>query len=160
MALGSIGAGLGATTVNLKGGIGSASAVTRGGLTISALAAANAAGGVTIGDTEHFWAAPFEQNKDLYHRNSPFFWVKDIQTPTFLIWGEGHFPESNQMREFANEMERLYKVYRAKAYPNENFYVMTLVNTRQMMLDMLDFFNQYLKDKVVTGGNAEALSGR
>ena len=71
VALGSIGAGLGATTGNLKGGIGSASAVTRGGLTISALAAANAAGGVTIGDTEHFWAAPFEQNKEFGGRGWP-----------------------------------------------------------------------------------------
>ena len=35
-ALGSVGAGLGATTVNLKGGIGSASAQTRDGLTVGA----------------------------------------------------------------------------------------------------------------------------
>src|SRR6185437_881551 len=55
VALGSVGAGLGATTVNLKGGIGSASAMTHSGLTVSALAAANAAGGVTIGETAHFW---------------------------------------------------------------------------------------------------------
>ena len=100
------------------------------------------------------------RGKDLYYKNSPFFSIKDIQTPAFLVWGEGHFPESNQMREFANEMERLYKVVRWKVYPNENFYVMSLTNTRQMLLDMLDFFNQYLKDKVVTGTNAEALSGR
>src|SRR6202167_2281482 len=35
-ALGSVGAGLGATTVNLKGGIGSASAVIDGGFTVAA----------------------------------------------------------------------------------------------------------------------------
>ena len=46
-ALGSAGAGLGATTVNLKGGIGSASAQTRSGLTVGALAAANAAGSMS-----------------------------------------------------------------------------------------------------------------
>jgi len=63
-ALGSVGAGLGATTVNLKGGIGSASAKTRSGLTVGAIAAANAAGSMTIGDGWHFWAAPFEQNKE------------------------------------------------------------------------------------------------
>jgi L-aminopeptidase/D-esterase len=63
-ALGSVGAGLGATTVNLKGGIGSASAKTRSGLTVGAIAAANAAGSMTIGDGLHFWAAPFEQNKE------------------------------------------------------------------------------------------------
>jgi len=70
-ALGSVGAGLGATTVNLKGGVGSASAVTGGGITVGAVAAANAAGGVTIGDTPHFWAAPFEQNKEFGGRGWP-----------------------------------------------------------------------------------------
>jgi L-aminopeptidase/D-esterase-like protein len=62
-ALGSVGAGMGAHTVNLQGGIGSASAVVDG-ITIGALAAVNAAGSVTIGDSKHFWAAPFEQNKE------------------------------------------------------------------------------------------------
>ena len=62
--LGSVGAGLGATTVNLKGGIGSASAQTSDGLIVGALAAANAAGSMTIGDGPHFWAAPFEENKE------------------------------------------------------------------------------------------------
>ena len=61
-ALGSAGAGFGATTVNLKGGLGSASAVTRDGLTVGALVAVNACGSVTVGDGRHFWAAPFEQN--------------------------------------------------------------------------------------------------
>ncbi len=63
-ALGSVGAGLGATTVNLKGGIGSASATTADGLTVGALCAANAAGGVTIGDGPHFWASPFEVKQE------------------------------------------------------------------------------------------------
>ncbi len=60
--LGSVGAGLGATTVNFKGGIGSASAVTEAGFAIGALAAVNAAGSTVIGDGPWFWAAPFEQN--------------------------------------------------------------------------------------------------
>jgi L-aminopeptidase/D-esterase-like protein len=60
-ALGSCGAGLGATTVQLKGGIGSAS-TSWGGFTIGALAAVNAAGSVTVGDGPWFWAAPFEQD--------------------------------------------------------------------------------------------------
>jgi D-aminopeptidase len=59
-ALGSAGAGLGATTVNLKGGIGSASAMTPDGITIGAIAAVNAAGSVTIGGGPHFWAGAFE----------------------------------------------------------------------------------------------------
>jgi L-aminopeptidase/D-esterase-like protein len=60
-ALGSVGAGTGATTVNCKGGLGSASAVTAEGHVIGALAAVNAVGSVTIGDGPWFWAAPFER---------------------------------------------------------------------------------------------------
>jgi D-aminopeptidase len=59
-ALGTVGAGFGATTVNLKGGLGSASAVTRDGHTVGALAAVNACGSVNVGAGPHFWAAPFE----------------------------------------------------------------------------------------------------
>jgi len=58
--LGSTGAGAGATTANLKGGLGSASMRLRSGVTVAALAAVNALGQATIGETAHFWAAPFE----------------------------------------------------------------------------------------------------
>ncbi len=61
-ALGSVGAGTGATTVNCKGGIGSASAQTPDGYVIGALAAVNAAGSVTVERGPWFWAAPFERN--------------------------------------------------------------------------------------------------
>ena len=60
-ALGSVGAGTGATTVNCKGGLGSASAVTAEGHVVGALAAVNAVGSVTIGDGPWFWAAPVER---------------------------------------------------------------------------------------------------
>lgn len=59
-ALGSVGAGLGATTVNLKGGLGSASAVASGGHIVGALAAVNPTGSVVAGDGPWFWAAPLE----------------------------------------------------------------------------------------------------
>jgi L-aminopeptidase/D-esterase-like protein len=61
-ALGSAGAGFGATTVNLKGGLGSASARTREGHTVGALVAVNACGSVSVGNGPHFWAAPFERD--------------------------------------------------------------------------------------------------
>jgi L-aminopeptidase/D-esterase-like protein len=70
-ALGSAGAGLGATTVNLKGGVGSASALTPDGITIGALAVVNAAGSVTVGDTPQFQAAPFEQRNEFGGRGFP-----------------------------------------------------------------------------------------
>ncbi|WFR95398.1 P1 family peptidase [Rhizobium tumorigenes] len=63
-ALGSVGAGTGATTATVKGGLGSASAVTSGGHRIAALVAVNALGTPTIGDGPHFWAAPFEENTE------------------------------------------------------------------------------------------------
>ncbi|TXN80915.1 P1 family peptidase [Methylobacterium sp. WL8] len=65
VALGSVGAGTGARTANLKGGLGSASADIPGtGFRVGALAAVNAFGRVTVGDGPHFWAAPFERGAE------------------------------------------------------------------------------------------------
>ena len=61
-ALGTVGAGTGATTATFKGGIGSVSARTSAGHTVAALMAVNAMGSATVGDGPHFWAAPFEEN--------------------------------------------------------------------------------------------------
>lgn len=58
--LGTAGAGTGATTHGLKGGLGSASAVLESGLTVGALVAVNALGSVTVGEDPAFWAAPWE----------------------------------------------------------------------------------------------------
>ena len=58
--LGSIGAGTGATTVNLKGGLGSASLVLPSGHTVGALVVVNALGSATVDDSPHFHAAPCE----------------------------------------------------------------------------------------------------
>lgn len=59
-ALGTVGGGYGATTVTMKGGIGSASMVTASGFTVAAVVVVNAVGSATIGDGPHFWAAPLE----------------------------------------------------------------------------------------------------
>ncbi|HAW49239.1 MAG TPA: peptidase T4 [Roseovarius sp.] len=59
-ALGSEGAGTGATTATFKGGLGSASTILPDGSTVGALVAVNALGSATVGDGPHFWAAPFE----------------------------------------------------------------------------------------------------
>src|SRR5262252_8021629 len=71
-ALGSVGAGLGATTVNLKGGLGSASTVTSGGHVVGALAGVNAAGSVVVGDGPWFWAAPWEHDNECGGRGFPW----------------------------------------------------------------------------------------
>jgi L-aminopeptidase/D-esterase-like protein len=70
-ALGSVGAGLGATTANFKGGVGSASATTPDGVKVAALAVVNAVGSVTVGDGPWFWAAPFEVNGEFGGRGWP-----------------------------------------------------------------------------------------
>ena len=70
-ALGSVGAGTGATTATAKGGVGSASAVAVSGHIVAALAVVNAIGSATIGDGPHFWAAPFEIGAEFGGRGWP-----------------------------------------------------------------------------------------
>ena len=77
-ALGSAGAGLGATTANFKGGLGSASAVTQNGVKVAALAVVNAVGSVTVGDGPWFWAAPFETGAEYGGRGLPPAFTPDM----------------------------------------------------------------------------------
>src|SRR5436305_10857278 len=70
-ALGSVGAGLGATSANLKGGLGSASAMTETGVLVGAVAVVNAVGSTTVGDGPWFWAAPFEIGGEYGGRGLP-----------------------------------------------------------------------------------------
>ncbi len=77
-AVGSVGAGLGATTANFKGGLGSASARTGGGITVGALAVVNAVGSVTVGDGPWFWAAPFETANEFGGRGLPPAFTQDM----------------------------------------------------------------------------------
>jgi L-aminopeptidase/D-esterase-like protein len=77
-ALGSVGAGLGATTANFKGGLGSASAQTEGGIAVAALAVVNAVGSVTVGDGPWFWAAPFEVGEEFGGRGLPPSFMPDM----------------------------------------------------------------------------------
>ncbi|MFK7890750.1 MAG: P1 family peptidase [Granulosicoccus sp.] len=57
---GTTGAGSGATTAALKGGLGSASLQLPDGTTVGALVVVNPHGHVVIPETRHFWAAPYE----------------------------------------------------------------------------------------------------
>ena len=84
--LGSVGAGLGATTANLKGGIGSASAMTTDGVRVGALVAVNAIGTATIGDKPHFWAAPYEQNAEF----GGLGWPQTMPPDALMLRIKGH----------------------------------------------------------------------
>src|SRR5207302_9704588 len=77
-ALGSAGAGFGATTANFKGGLGSASAETPGGVRVAALAVVNAVGSVTVGDGPWFWAAPVEVGDEYGGRGLPASFTPDM----------------------------------------------------------------------------------
>jgi L-aminopeptidase/D-esterase-like protein len=93
-ALGNAGAGFGATTANFKGGIGSASAVTQGGVTVAALAVVNAVGTVTVGDGPWFWAAPFEIDGEFGGRGLPVSFTPDMLRAR-LKGGPGATPVEN-----------------------------------------------------------------
>lgn len=78
--LGSVGAGLGATTANLKGGVGSTSCISAHGYRIGALAVVNAIGSATIGDGPHFWAAPWEEESEFGGLGMPeHLTVRDLE---------------------------------------------------------------------------------
>lgn len=62
--LGTAGAGYGARSGGLKGGLGSASVVSSDGMTVGAIVAVNSAGSVIAPGTRQFWAAPFELEKE------------------------------------------------------------------------------------------------
>jgi len=97
-ALGTAGAGTGALTANLKGGLGSASLLLPSGHIVGALVVANPTGSVTVGDNPNFWAAPFEIDGEFgdrgpYGGTVPFAqsarskrdWVSPIASTTIAI---------------------------------------------------------------------------
>ncbi len=62
--IGTVGAGTGALTAMLKGGLGTASLQLPDGSTVAALVAANPVGAVTTPGDRHFYAAPFEMDAE------------------------------------------------------------------------------------------------
>ncbi len=62
--LGTAGAGYGAETGGLKGGVGSASFVTKDGISVGAIVAVNSLGSPVVPGTKQFWAGAFEIGKE------------------------------------------------------------------------------------------------
>jgi L-aminopeptidase/D-esterase-like protein len=87
--LGTAGGGFGATTVNLKGGLGSASAVTSSGHVVGALVIVNSVASAVIGEGPHFWSGAFEENDEFGGYGHP-----ETVGPTQreLIWKGGPQP--------------------------------------------------------------------
>lgn len=94
--LGSAGAGFGAVVAGagkrMRGGLGSASERLSGlpgeanaEVSVGALAAVNALGAVTVADTPHFWAAPFEEGNEFGGLGSPQPWPEGLGRPQLKI---------------------------------------------------------------------------
>ncbi len=73
-ALGSVGAGTGATTADAKGGFGAASVQLPGNVVVTAVVAVNAVGSAYVGGSKHFWAAPFEREDEFGGRGVATPW--------------------------------------------------------------------------------------
>ncbi len=78
VSLGRVGAAFGASTANTLGGFGMASARFAGGNILS-MVALNAVGSPLIGDTNHYWAAPFEEDEEFGGMGLPDPWPEDAK---------------------------------------------------------------------------------
>lgn len=79
--LGTAGAGYGAAAGTLKGGLGSASAVTADGMTVGALAAVNSFGSVVGPHGASFWAAPYEIDNEFGGTDPAELWAEPDAWP-------------------------------------------------------------------------------
>lgn len=99
VAEGSVGAGFGATTARLKGGLGTASGRTGAGYVVGALVAVNAIGGATIGEGPHFWAAPYERDGEF----GGLGWPRPMPADALAIVAKGHAPQNTTIAVVATD---------------------------------------------------------
>jgi dipeptidyl aminopeptidase/acylaminoacyl peptidase len=88
---------------------------------------------------------PYPEAVDIYRRCSPINDVASIQAPTFVVHGAGRLPKSDASCQFVEEMRRFYKPVRYRVYDGECYYVRSRKGVRQMLADMLAFFDDHLK---------------
>lgn len=86
--LGTAGGGFGATTATFRGGLGSASATTSTGHTVGAIVVVNAIGSATIGAGRHFWAAPYERDREF----GGLGWPSRLPADALTFRTKGHQP--------------------------------------------------------------------
>lgn len=84
----------------------------------------------------------------IYQRSSSILEAKNATAPAFIIHGYGLDELDTEYAgwKFARELAKHSKTVEYKAYPGETYYVYGKENVKQMLLDMLDFFDRYLKD--------------
>jgi dipeptidyl aminopeptidase/acylaminoacyl peptidase len=87
----------------------------------------------------------------IYRRSSAIHRAKDATAPAMLIHGYGlHVLDADYAAwKYARELAKHSKIVQYKSYPNETYYVYGRENTKQMLGDMLEFMDRYLKDPSV-----------
>jgi dipeptidyl aminopeptidase/acylaminoacyl peptidase len=87
----------------------------------------------------------------IYRRSSAILRAKDATAPAMIIHGYGlHVLDADYAAwKYARELAKNSKIVQYKSYPNETYYVYGRENTRQMLGDMLEFMDRYLKDPSV-----------
>jgi dipeptidyl aminopeptidase/acylaminoacyl peptidase len=84
----------------------------------------------------------------IYKRSSAILRAKDATAPAMIIHGYGRdvLDTDYAAWKYARELAKHSKLVEYKAYPGETYYVYGRENTKQMLQDMLGFFDRYLKD--------------
>lgn len=109
---------------------------------------------------EYEFGGPLAGNEEVYYRCSPIYKTAQATTPCFVLHGEGKWPWTDAGLEFARALERGYKIFQYKVYPNENYYVLSTPNVRQMLLDMLEWFDLFLRNRGRSDGATGGLRAR
>lgn len=97
---------------------------------------------------------PYPDSAHVYRRNSAIFSAERVTAPVFVLQGEGRSQSWRPAApipaslEFVHALDRLNKVVRYKSYPGETYYVTGRANAKQVLLDILGFLDQYLRDGV------------
>jgi dipeptidyl aminopeptidase/acylaminoacyl peptidase len=109
---------------------------------------------------------PYPDSAAVYRRNSSIFSADRVTAPVLLIfgvggsqaWRPGVYPIPASL-EFAHALDRRNKVVKVLTYPGENYYVTGRENSKQVLLDLGRWFDQYLKDGVTGPGRPATASG-
>lgn len=100
--IGTAGAGYGALTAGLKGGLGSASTVLDSGVTVGALVAVNAIGSTTLHRSRHFWAAPLEIGTEFGGLGYPSP-IPEAASEILLKWRDRDGPQNTTIAVIATD---------------------------------------------------------
>lgn len=87
----------------------------------------------------------------IYRRSSAIHKASDATAPAMIIHGYGLdiLDTDYAAWKYARELGKFSKVVEYKSYPNETYYVYGRENTKEMLQDMLGFFDRYLKDNSI-----------